>query len=260
VVQSYLLEHALDSILERGKIPDLQLIVELICQSIAQRDYGRVRQFLTVMSEASIKTNEVEWANILRQNEHHFSVDALQDLINYLSTSGTIDTDPALSLVRALHSQCETTSVKDTYLLVNGTSTQQYERPLLENEDENSSSNLTEQDQLCDTHKDLCTNKLLDAPDSNRDIPQLGVAAVMSRDISLSRPRLENKYGQCDLGQSGTQVSAIDEVLDSMSSYGDSSYREVPSASEILKLWEQERINDMFDPEAESRTIRIRGL
>jgi hypothetical protein len=82
----------------------------------------------------------------------------------------------------------------------------------------------------------------------------------MSRDISLSHPRLENKYAQCDLGQSGTQVSAIDEVLDSISSYGDSSYREVPSASEILKLWEQERINDMFDPEAESRTICIRGL
>lgn len=257
--KSYLLEHALDSILERGEIPDLQLIVELICQSIAQRDYGRVQQFLTVIAEASIKTNEVEWANILQQNEHQFSVDALRDLINYLSTSGTIDADPALSLVRALQSQCEATSIKDTYLLVDGTGTQQYERSLLENEGENSSSNLTEQDQLTDTRKDWCTNKLLDAPDSDRDIPQLGVAAVMSRDISLSRPRLENKHGQCDLGQSGTQVSAIDEVLDSMSYYGDSLYREVPSASEILELWEQERINDMFDPKAESRTTHTRG-
>ena len=60
--------------------------------------------------------------------------------------------------------------------------------------------------------------------------------------------------GNVILGIGGTQVSAIDEVLDSMSSYGDSSFREVPSASEILELWEQERINDMFNPKAESRT------
>ncbi|RLN43325.1 pentatricopeptide repeat-containing protein [Panicum miliaceum] len=145
--------------------------------------------------------------------------------------------------------------MKDTYLLVDGTNTQQSARSLLQNEGKNSSSDLTEQDQLTDTCKNLCTNELLDVPDSNRDIPQLGVAAVMSRAISLSRPRLENIHGQCDLGHWGTQVSAIDEVLDSMSSYGDSSYREMPSASEILELWEQERINDMFGPKAEGRTI-----
>ncbi|PAN48965.1 hypothetical protein PAHAL_9G415900 [Panicum hallii] len=253
--KSYLLEHALDSVLERGEIPDVRLIVELICQSIAQSDYGRVLQLLNVMTEASIKINEGEWANILQQNVHQFSIDALQDLTDYLSTSGTTKADPVHSLVRALQSQCETTSMKDTYLLVDGgTNTQQCARSLLQNEGENSSSDLAEQDQLTDTCKNLCTNKLIDVPDSNRDIPQLGVAAVMSRATSLSRPRLEDIHGQCDLGHWGTQVSAIDEVLDSMSSYGASSYREMPSASEILELWEQERINDMFDPKAESGT------
>jgi hypothetical protein len=243
------------AVLERGEIPDVRLIVELICQSIAQSDYGRVLQLLNVMTEASIKINEGEWANILQQNVHQFSIDALQDLTDYLSTSGTTKADPVHSLVRALQSQCETTSMKDTYLLVDGgTNTQQCARSLLQNEGENSSSDLAEQDQLTDTCKNLCTNKLIDVPDSNRDIPQLGVAAVMSRATSLSRPRLEDIHGQCDLGHWGTQVSAIDEVLDSMSSYGASSYREMPSASEILELWEQERINDMFDPKAESGT------
>ena len=253
-MQSYLLEHALDSVLERGEIPDVWLIVELICQSIAQSDYGRIQQLLNVLTEASIKINEEEWANILQQNVHQFSIDALQDLIYYLNTCGTANADPLHSLVRALQSQCETTSLKDTYLLVDGTNTQQCALSSLQNEGKNSSSDLTEQDQLIDTCKNLCTDELLDVPDSDRDIPQLGVAAVMSRAISLIRPSLENIHGKCDLGHWGTQVSAIDEVLDSMSSYGDSSYREMPSASEILELWEQERINDMFDPKAESRT------
>ena len=252
-MQSYLLEHALDSVLERGEIPDVRLIVELICQSIAQSDYGRVLQLLNVMTEASIKINEGEWANILKKNVHQFSVDALQDLTDYLNTSGTTNADPVHSLVRALQSQFETASM-DTYLLVDGTNTQQCALSSLQNEGKNSSSDLTEQDQLIDTCKNLCTDELLDVPDSDRDIPQLGVAAVMSRAISLIRPSLENIHGKCDLGHWGTQVSAIDEVLDSMSSYGDSSFREVPSASEILELWEQERINDMFNPKAESRT------
>ena len=252
-MQSYLLEHALDSVLERGEIPDVWLIVELICQSIAQSDYGRVLQLLNVMTEASIKINEGEWANILKKNVHQFSVDALQDLTDYLNTSGTTNADPVHSLVRALQSQFETASM-DTYLLVDGTNTQQCALSSLQNEGKNSCSDLTEQDQLIDTCKNLCTDELLDVPDSDRDIPQLGVAAVMSRAISLIRPSLENIHGKCDLGHWGTQVSAIDEVLDSMSSYGDSSFREVPSASEILELWEQERINDMFNPKAESRT------
>nr|CAB3500394.1 unnamed protein product [Digitaria exilis] len=259
--KSYLLEHALDSILERAEIPDAQLIVELICQSTAQRDYGRVLQLLNIMTEASIKINEVEWANILQQNVHQFSVDALQDIIKYLSSSGSINADPALSFVKALGSQCETTSMKSTCLLVDGSSTRQCECSLLVNEGKTLRNNLTEQDQLTDTCKNLCTNEHLDVPHSDRDdIPQLDVAAVMSRDISLSRPRLENINGQCDLGHWGPQVSAIDEVLDSMSSYGDSSYREMPSASEILELWEQERMNDVFDPKAESKTTLIRGL
>jgi hypothetical protein len=117
---------------------------------------------------------------------------------------------------------------------------------LLESEDKYASSSLAEQDQL--TCKNLCTDIILDVPDSDREIPQLGISAVMSRNISLSGQRLEDKHKHSDLGQQGPQVSAIDEVLDSMNSYGVNSYGEMPSASEILELWEQERINGMFAP------------
>ncbi|XP_062211658.1 pentatricopeptide repeat-containing protein At5g67570, chloroplastic isoform X2 [Phragmites australis] len=251
----YLLEHALDLILERGEIPDVQLFAETISQSIARRDYGRTLQLLNVMSDASISVNELQWCNLLQNNVHLFSMDSLKDLIKYLSTSATISADPALSFVRALKSQCGTALVKGTYLLADDTSNKQCEISLLKNA---SSSSLAGQDQL--TCQNLCSNILLDVegsgevPDSDRDAPQLGASAVMSREISFCAPRLENKREQWNLRRWGTQASAIDEVLDSMNSYGHSSYREMPSSSEILELWEQERINDMFAPKTESRT------
>lgn len=255
-VQSNLLEHALDSILERGEIPDVQLITELICHSISYRDYGRTLQLLNIMTEASIKMKEVEWFYLLQKNVYQFNTDALEGLIKYLSTSGTINADPALSLVRAMESQCGVTLVKGTYLLTDDTSTQQCGLSLLESEDKYACSSLAEQDQL--TCKNLCTDIILDIPDSDREIPQLGVSDVMSRDISLSGQRLEYKLEHSDFGQQGPQVSAIDEVLDSMNSYAVNSYGEMPSASEILELWEQERINGTFAPKTESRTTLIR--
>lgn len=224
----YLLEHALDSILERGEIPDVQLITESICQSIAHRDYGRTLQLLNIMTRASIKIKEVEWDYLLQQNMHQFSIDALEGLIKYLSTNGTTNADPAVDLVRALQSQCR-----------DDTSTQQFELSFHGSGNKYSCSSLAELDQL--TCKNLCTDIILDVPGSDREMPQLGVSALMCRDISLNGQRVENKHELSDLGQRGPQVSAIDKVLDSMNSYGDNSYGEMPSASKILELWEHER-------------------
>jgi hypothetical protein len=70
----------------------------------------------------------------------------------------------------------------------------------------------------------------------------------------------ENKESEeCNLGQWDTQVSAIDRVLDSMNSYGNSgSYEAMPAASEILESWEEEGLNDMFVLKKESRAT-MRG-
>lgn len=253
-MQPYLLEHALDSIIERGEIHDVQLITEMICQTIAQSDYARTLHLMNVMTENSIDINELQWSNLLQQNMHRFSVNALKDLLTYLSTSDTIKSGPALSFVRVLQSQCGTTLVKDTCFLADGSDTEQIQLSLPENVGKSSSSNLTEQDQL------TCKNSLdtdifpdekvsSEFSDCNIDTPQLGANAGFSGDIVLRCSPSENKQKEhCDLEHWGTHVSAIDEVLDSMSSCGDSSYEKMPSASDILELWEQERINDMFAP------------
>ncbi|KAL6658061.1 hypothetical protein ACP70R_004308 [Stipagrostis hirtigluma subsp. patula] len=252
----YLLEHAFDSILERGEIPDIQLFTEMICQSVAHRDYARTLQVLHVMADTSINVNELQWCDLLQKYAHLFSVDSVRDLMKLLCTSGTIDAHPLLSFVRALQAQVGTTLMKDTSLVADDTSSKQCHL-LLPEADKSASSNLTEKNQL--TCKNLCTNILLDAecsgdvPDSVTDMPQLGASAVMSRNVSCGS-LLENKHEQYDLRQWGTQISAVDEILDSLNSCGDSSYGEVPSASEILEFWEQERINDMFALKKESRT------
>ncbi|TVU46456.1 hypothetical protein EJB05_05997, partial [Eragrostis curvula] len=238
----YFLEHALDSMLERGEIPDVQLFTEAISQYITQRDYDRMLQLLNVMSDASVNVSELQWCNLLQKNAHLFSVDVLQDLLKYFSTRDTVTADPALSFVRALQSQCGATSVKGTSLMAEGTGIKECEFSLLENTEKTSSSSVAEQDQF--SYKNVCSNELFDV--------EVCRSGAIRRDISLSAPRLENKHEKSVLGQGGTQVSAIDEVLDSMNSCN-SSYGAIPSASEILEIWEQAGINDMFPLKTGSR-------
>ncbi|KAI4962851.1 hypothetical protein ZWY2020_025242 [Hordeum vulgare] len=77
----YLVEHALDSILERGEIPDVELFTENICQTIAESDYGRTLHLMNTMSAASVNMNEQQWSDLLLQNSHRFRVHGLKDLI-----------------------------------------------------------------------------------------------------------------------------------------------------------------------------------
>ncbi|KAL6894649.1 hypothetical protein ACP4OV_008747 [Aristida adscensionis] len=237
----HLLEHAFDSMLERGEIPDVQLFNEMICQSVAHKDYGRMLQVLNLMADISINLNEPQWCNLLQQNLHLFSLDSLQDLIKLLCTSGTINAYPVLGFVRALQSQFGTALLRDTTLLPDGTGTKQCHLSLLK-ADESSISNLKEQNQL--TCKNACANihdveHSGDSPDSITDMTLLGSSAVLSRDISLSGSLLENKHEHYDIGHWGTHESAIDEILDSLNSCGDNLHGEIPSASEILESWEQ---------------------
>ncbi|KAM0884227.1 hypothetical protein ACQ4PT_031126 [Festuca glaucescens] len=250
----YLLEHALDSILERGEIPDVQLFTENICQTIAQSDYGRTLHLMNVMAAASVNVNELEWSDLLQQNLHRFSVDALKDLITHLSAGETIKTDPVHGFVRALQSQCATTLVKEKSSVADCGDT---EEPQV---DKCSNSNLMEQDQLS-CRDSSGTNIFPDEKgscelsDCSTNIPELDAETGLGGDIVLCDSHSENKENeQCNLGHWGKQVSAIDRVLDSMNSYGNSSsYEKMPAASEILELWEQEGLNDIFVPKKESR-------
>uniref|UniRef100_J3M5X2 PROP1-like PPR domain-containing protein n=2 Tax=Oryza brachyantha TaxID=4533 RepID=J3M5X2_ORYBR len=247
--KSYLLEHALDSILERGETPNVQLFSEMICQTIAQSNYARTLHLMNIMNEASTDLSELQWSKLLEQNMHRFSVNALSDLLTYLSTSDIIKSDPALSFVRALQSQCETTFVKDTSFLADGSKTGQSQLSLPANIVKSSNSNMMEPDQLSSMNSlnmrpDEKVNSELS--DYLMDTPQFGANAGLSGDIVIGSHFESKQNEQHDLGYLGTGVSAVDEVLDSMNLYGDGSYGEMPLASEILEFWEQERINDMF--------------
>ncbi|CAM0873312.1 unnamed protein product [Alopecurus aequalis] len=255
----YLLEHALDSILERGEIPDIQLFTENICQTIAQSDYGRTLLLMNAMAAASVNVSELQWSDLLEQNLHRFSVDALKDLMTHLCASETIKTDPAHVFFRALQSQCATTLVKEKYFVADCGDTVEHEV------DKCSSSNPMEQDQL--SCKDPSSTNIYpgdkgssEVSDCSTDVPELVAKSGFGGDIVLCDSHSENKENeQCNLGHWGTQVSAIDRVLDSMNSYGNSSsYEAMPAASEILELWELEGVNDIFVSKKESRAA-MRG-
>ena len=253
-----MLEHALDSILERGEIPDVRLFTENICQTIAQSDYGRTLHLMNVMAAASVNVNELQWSDLLQQNLHRFSVDALKDLVTHLCASETIETDPAHGFLRALQSQCVTTLVKEKSFLADCGDTEEPQA------DKCSSSNLMEQDQL--SYKDSSSTNIFpgdkgssEFSDCSTDVPELVAKTGLGGDIVLCDSHSENKENeQCKLGHWRTQVSAIDRVLDSMNSYGNSSsYEVMPAASEILELWEQEGVNDIFVSKKESRATMI---
>lgn len=251
-MQSHLLEHALDSILERGETPNVQSFSETICQTIAQNDYARTHHLMNVMTEASTDINELQWSKLLEKNMHRFSANALKDLLTYLSTSDTIKSNPALSFVRALQSQCGTTLVKGASFLANDTYTEPSQLSLPENIAKPSNSNLTEHDQITRMNS-LNMNVFLDEKVSSdfsdyiMDTPQFGANAGLSGDIVVCGSHSESKQNeQHDLGHWGPGASAVDEILDSMNSYGDGSCGGMLSASEILELWEQEKMNDMF--------------
>ncbi|KAG8081653.1 hypothetical protein GUJ93_ZPchr0018g11330 [Zizania palustris] len=250
--KSFLLEHALDSILERGEIPNVQLFTEMICQTIAQSDYARTLHLLNVMTEASTSVNELQWSKLLEQNIYRFSVNALNDILMYLSGSDTIKSDPALSFVRALQSQRGKTFVKDASFMADDTNMERSQLFLPENIAKSSNSNLMGQDWLTCKNSvmtnifpdDKCNSEF---SDHIMDTPQFGANADLNGDIVICGLHSKSKHKeQCDLGPLGTGVSAIDEVLNSMNLYGDASYGEMPSASEILELWQQERIDGMI--------------
>ncbi|XP_052155224.1 pentatricopeptide repeat-containing protein At5g67570, chloroplastic [Oryza glaberrima] len=246
--KSYLLEHALDSILERGETPNVQLFSEMICQTIALRNYAKTLHLINIMAEASTDVSELQWSKLLEQNMHRFSVNALKDLLKYLSTSDIIKSDPELCFVSALQSQCGTTFVNDTSFVADGTYTGQSQLSLPENITKSSNSNL---DQLSCMNS-LNTNVFPDEKVSSEfsdyimNTPQSDANAGLSEDIVIGSHFESEQKEQHDLGWLGTGVSAVDEVLDSMNLYGDGSCGEMPSASEILELWEQDRINGTF--------------
>ncbi|KAL5202325.1 hypothetical protein ABZP36_013277 [Zizania latifolia] len=260
--KSFLLEHALDSILERGEIPNVQLFTEMICQTIAQSDYARTLHLLNVMTEASTNVNELQWSKLLEQNIYRFSVNALNELLMYLSSSDTIKSDPALSFVRALQSQCGKTFVKDSSFMADDTNMEWSQLFLPENIVKSSNSNLMGQDWLT-CKNSVMTNMFPDDKGNSEfsdhimDTPQFGANADLNGDIVICGLHSKSKQKeQCDLGPLGTGVSAIDEVLNSMNSYGDASYGEMPSASEILELWQQERIDGMISVKKSRASMR----
>lgn len=172
-IQSSLLEHAFDTILEAGDIPDVTIFTELICHAISESDFQRTLNLINGMAHASLKVNESQWTKVFRENMDRFREDALLDLLNYVKSGHIVSEEPATSFVRSL------------------------ER--------------------------LSGANLLEATSSK---------------VVVKEPEKRLRIGKWKWD---SKTSVVDEVLESLTTNVGNIFDELPSAEEILQMWEQER-------------------
>jgi predicted XRE-type DNA-binding protein len=174
-IQSSLLEHAFDTILEAGDIPDEAIFMELICHAISESDFQRTLNLINGMAHASLKVSESHWNNLFRKNMDRFRDDALLQLLNYVKSGHIVSEEPAISFVRSLER-------------LSGTS-------------------------------------LLQATNSK----------------VVEEPR---KYLRVGKWKWDSKASVVDEVLESLTANVGNIFDELPSAEEILQMWEHETTNE----------------
>ncbi|XP_078155202.1 tetratricopeptide repeat (TPR)-like superfamily protein [Carex rostrata] len=166
--KSSLLEHAFDTILEAGDIPDVTIFTEMICHAISESDYQKTLNLINGMAYTSLKVNESQWIDLFRENMDRFRENALADLLNHVKSGHVVSEEPATSFVRSL--------------------------------------------------EHLSGTNLLEATKSK---------------VIVEEP--EQKCLRVGKWKS------VDQVLESLTADGGNIFDELPSAEEILKMWEQER-------------------
>lgn len=166
--QSSLLEHAFDTILEAGDIPDVTIFTEMICHAISESDYQKTLNLINGMAYASLKVNESQWIDLFRENMDRFRENALAGLLNHVKSGHVVSEEPASSFVRSLEHL--------------------------------SGTNLLE--------------------------------AIKSKVI------VEEPEQKCLRVR---KWKSVDQVLESLTADGGNIFDELPSAEEILQMWEQER-------------------
>lgn len=101
--QWHLLEHAFDTILEAEEIPHISLFTEMICQTIAQGDFGRTASLLNGMAHASLSVSESQWTSLLEREIATLGMGKLQDLLHHLQSCSLVREDPVPNFLKSLH-------------------------------------------------------------------------------------------------------------------------------------------------------------
>lgn len=105
-MQSHLLEHAFDLILEAGEIPHHLFFFELVIQAIAQHNYERAVILINTMAYAPFRVTEKQWTNLFKESEDRCSQENLERLLDALGNFDVISEPTVSNLTRSLHVLC----------------------------------------------------------------------------------------------------------------------------------------------------------
>ncbi|XP_074308860.1 pentatricopeptide repeat-containing protein At5g67570, chloroplastic isoform X1 [Silene latifolia] len=109
----HLLEHAFDTTLEAGEIPEPMLFSEMLCQAMLQHDYKKAITIVNTMAYAPFQFDKKVWIALFEKNKDRINNDHLKNLSDTLGNCGISQEFTALELVKALQSICGPLTVQD---------------------------------------------------------------------------------------------------------------------------------------------------
>ncbi|XP_017702069.2 pentatricopeptide repeat-containing protein At5g67570, chloroplastic isoform X3 [Phoenix dactylifera] len=253
----HLLEHAFDMILEAGEIPHVSLFTEMICQTIGQQNFKSIVSLINGMAYASLKVSEIQWLNLFQINMDRFSKDKLCDLLNHISSCDLVIEDPVPNFLKALQSFCGM-KLLDTTVLTD-TSDVSAVTPAVTGNDEGDNNcdeiqaHIPGKMLMDDDGSPLCSQE--DSLVSERPLDRTEGSHSMS--ISLQE-RVNNVASSSFAGNEGNELHSVfhgctetpitDAALNSLTADTGRPFSELPSASEILETWKQDRLKDGIFP------------
>ncbi|XP_068656834.1 pentatricopeptide repeat-containing protein At5g67570, chloroplastic [Aristolochia californica] len=254
----HLLDHAFDLILEAGEIPYKSIFFEMICHNISQDNSERLVTLLNCMGHASLHVSEKQWTSLFNMNKDRVSHNKLQKLLGVLGDSEVMTEEISISnLLKSLRYICGLPSVMDSTH-----SDMLLPEPTVSDSDGYVNDNTDESD--VDVHGDTCS--IYDTEGHQSDIFSLhwgdegdgdkfdvradnSVAFLNNRDQGTCS---DDYLGNSDNEQIGSGSTIVKPTLESTDiifsllnshDYG-SEESTLPSASEILKAWQENRNKD----------------
>ncbi|KAK1300941.1 Pentatricopeptide repeat-containing protein [Acorus calamus] len=109
----HLLEHAFDTILDAGDIPDLSLFTEMICQTIFRQNYEKVFSLMKYMIHTPLQISEKQWMDVFRKSRDRIGNDELKKMLHCLENSSITSEPPVCGLLNSLQLLCTSSSNGD---------------------------------------------------------------------------------------------------------------------------------------------------
>ncbi|OMO56462.1 hypothetical protein CCACVL1_26532 [Corchorus capsularis] len=102
----YLLEHAFDTFLERGEIPDVLIFTEMLIQAAVQSNYKKAVTLVNTMAYAPFQVSEKQWTELFEEHRDRFAEGSLERLLDALSNCKLSSEITASNLLRSLQTLC----------------------------------------------------------------------------------------------------------------------------------------------------------